>query len=48
MIQGVIQKLIGGHDLGRDEARAVMDQIMSGGTTGAQIGAFLGALRIKG
>ena len=48
MIQDVIQKLIAGHDLGRDEARAVMDQIMSGGTTDAQIGAFLVALRIKG
>jgi len=48
MIQEVIQKLIAGQDLDRDEARAVMDQIMSGGATDAQIGAFLIALRIKG
>jgi anthranilate phosphoribosyltransferase len=48
MIREVIQKLIAGKDLGREEARAVMDQIMSGGATDAQIGAFLIALRIKG
>lgn len=48
MIQEVIQKLIAGQDLDRDEARAVMDQIMSGGATDAQIGAVLIALRIKG
>ena len=36
MIQDVIQKLIAGRDLDRDEARAVMDQIMSGGTTDAR------------
>jgi len=48
MIQEGIQKLIAGQDLGREEARAVMDQIMSGGATDAQIGAFLVALRIKG
>lgn len=48
MIQEVIQRLVVGQDLGRKEARAVMNQIMSGGATDAQIGAFLVALRIKG
>ena len=48
MIQEVIQRLIVGQDLGRKEARAVMNQIMSGGATDSQIGAFLVALRIKG
>ena len=48
MIQEAIQALIAGADLDRKKARAVMDQIMSGGATDAQIGAFLVALRIKG
>ena len=48
MIQEAIQALIAGADLDRQKARAVMDQIMSGGATDAQIGAFLVALRIKG
>ena len=48
MIQEAIQQLISGADLSREQARAVMDQIMSGGATHAQIGAFLVALRIKG
>ena len=48
MIQEAVQDLIAGADLGRVKARAVMDQIMSGGATDAQIGAFLVALRIKG
>ena len=48
MIQEAIQALIAGADLDREKARAVMDQIMSGGATDAQIGAFLIALRIKG
>ncbi len=48
MIQEAIQALIAGADLDREKARAVMDQIMSGGATDAQIGAFLVALRIKG
>ncbi|MBT4500736.1 MAG: anthranilate phosphoribosyltransferase [Gemmatimonadetes bacterium] len=47
-IQPAIQQLIEGRDLGRDGARAVMDQIMSGQATDAQIGAFLIALRCKG
>ncbi|MBQ42236.1 MAG: anthranilate phosphoribosyltransferase [Gemmatimonadetes bacterium] len=48
MIQGVIQQLIDGRDLDRGAARGTMDQIMSGGATDAQIGAFLIALRCKG
>ncbi len=48
MIQEAVQDLIAGADLDRVKARAVMDQIMSGGATDAQIGAFLVALRIKG
>jgi anthranilate phosphoribosyltransferase len=48
MIQESIGQLIGGRDLGRDCARAVMNQIMSGEATDAQIGAFLVALRCKG
>lgn len=48
MIQEAIKDLIAGTDLGRARTRAVMDQIMSGQATDAQIGAFLVALRIKG
>ena len=48
MIQEAIRDLIAGTDLGRAKMRAVMDQIMSGQATDAQIGAFLVALRIKG
>ena len=48
MIQEAIGDLIGGADLGRARTRAVMNQIMSGQATDAQIGAFLVALRIKG
>jgi len=47
-IQPAIQQLIEHRDLSRDGARAVMDQIMSGQATDAQIGAFLIALRCKG
>ena len=48
MIQEAIKNLIAGTDLGRAKMRAVMEQIMSGQATDAQIGAFLVALRIKG
>ncbi len=48
MIQEAIRDLIAGADLGRAKARSVMEQIMSGQATDAQIGAFLIALRIKG
>jgi anthranilate phosphoribosyltransferase len=48
MIQHALQRLLDGHDLTRDEARAVMDAIMGGEATPAQIGGFLVALRLKG
>src|SRR5256885_8520556 len=48
MIQQALQQLLDGRDLSRDEARAVMDGIMSGEATPAQIGGFLVALRVKG
>jgi len=48
MIQTALAQLLDGHDLTRDEARRVMDTIMSGEATPAQIGGFLVALRLKG
>ena len=47
MIQAALARLLDGRDLTRSEAREVMDQIMSGQATAAQIGAFLVAMRIK-
>lgn len=47
-IQSAIRKLVEGRDLTEAEAEEVMEQIMSGDATSAQIGAFLSALRIKG
>ena len=48
MIQNALSQLLDGHDLSREEARRVMDTIMSGEATPAQIGGFLVALRLKG
>ena len=48
MIQAAIAQLLDGRDLARDEARAVMDEVMRGEATPAQIGGFLVALRAKG
>ena len=48
MIQAAIQTLLDGHDLERDDAQAVMGEIMGGEATPAQIGGFLVALRAKG
>jgi anthranilate phosphoribosyltransferase len=48
MVREAIAKLLEGEDLAADEARAVLDEIMSGDATDAQIGAFLVAMRIKG
>lgn len=48
MIQQALARLLDGHDLSREEARAVMDSIMSGEATPAQIAGFLIALRAKG
>jgi len=48
MITDLIQKMIDRVDLTEQEARAAMDEIMTGQSTDAQIGAFLTALRMKG
>lgn len=48
MIRACIQKLVDGTNLTTEESKAVMNQIMSGEATSAQIGAFLTALRTKG
>ena len=48
MIQDVLARLLDGHDMTRAEARSVMNEIMSGEATPAQIGGFLVALRLKG
>jgi anthranilate phosphoribosyltransferase len=47
-MQGALARLLDGHELSRDEARAVMDEVMLGVATPAQIGGFLVALRLKG
>ena len=48
MIQDALTVLLDGRDLDRAQARAVMDEIMAGEATPAQIGGFLVALRLKG
>ena len=48
MIQDALAQLLDGKDLSRDDSRRVMDSIMSGDATPAQIGGFLVALRLKG
>ena len=48
MIQAALTQLLEGRDLTRDGAREVMDEIMRGEATPAQIGGFLVALRAKG
>lgn len=48
MIKEVISKIVLGKDLGQNEAKQSMDEIMSGNSTPSQIGAFLIALRMKG
>src|SRR5438132_5974696 len=48
MIQDALAQLLDGKDLTREESRRVMDTIMSGEATPAQIGGFLVALRLKG
>ncbi len=47
-IQQALARLVEREDLGRDEMAQVMRQVMSGEATGAQIGALLVALRMKG
>jgi anthranilate phosphoribosyltransferase len=48
MIKEAIGILVAGKELSFEEAAAVMEEIMSGQATPAQVGAFLTALRIKG
>jgi len=48
MIQATVSKLLDGHDLSRDDARAAMNEIMAGDATPVQIAGFLVALRGKG
>ena len=48
MIQQALNRVLDGRDLTRSEARDVMDEIMRGEATPAQIAGFLVALRSKG
>jgi anthranilate phosphoribosyltransferase len=48
VIQAALADLLDGRSLSRGRAREVMDEIMRGGATSAQIGGFLVALRLKG
>src|SRR5437870_8527979 len=48
MITEIIQKLVERTDLTEPEARAVMEEIMTGQATDAQVAGFLTALRMKG
>ncbi len=48
MIQQAIAKLFNRQSLSAEEAEAAMDEIMTGGATPTQIGAYLAALRLKG
>lgn len=48
MIREAIEELVAGRSLTMDQASAVMDEIMEGQATQAQLAAFLTALRLKG
>lgn len=48
LINLVINKLVDGRDMSREEASGVMKKVMSGEATPAQVGSFLTALRLKG
>ena len=48
MIQEAIAQVVIGNDLDEQQMIAVMDEIMSGTATDAQIGSFITALRMKG
>jgi len=48
MIREIIAKLADGQALTRAEARGVMEEIMSGAATPAQIAAYITALRLRG
>ncbi|MBW7473435.1 anthranilate phosphoribosyltransferase [Paenibacillus oenotherae] len=47
-LQRALATIISGQDLTRDEARHVMEVILNGEATGAQMGAIITALRMKG
>jgi anthranilate phosphoribosyltransferase len=47
-IKRAIQAVVDGRELSRDEAARAMDVIMTGQATGAQIGALVTALRMRG
>ena len=48
LLRDALERVVGGHDLDLGTARCVMDRIMDGSATPAQIGALLAALRAKG
>jgi len=48
MIKEAIHSLLDREDLSLDTAKAVMDEIMSGNATNAQIASFITAMRMKG
>ena len=48
MIREALREIIEGGTLSREQARVVMDEIMTGGATGAQFGALVTALRMRG
>ena len=48
MIKEAIQALVSGRSLTTEEAASVMEEIMQGEVTPAQLGAFVTALRLKG
>jgi anthranilate phosphoribosyltransferase len=48
VVPGLLAQLIERQDLTREQARAAMEEILSGGATPSQIGAFIVALRMKG
>ncbi|MDF1577653.1 MAG: anthranilate phosphoribosyltransferase [Desulfurivibrionaceae bacterium] len=48
MIREAISKVVTGHDLNEEEMVGVMNEIMSGESSPAQIGSFITALRMKG
>jgi len=47
-VQQALAQLLDGHNLSREQAREVMNEVMSGEATPAQIAGFLVALRLKG
>ena len=48
MIKEMIGKIVEGVDLSFEESKAVMEEIMEGKATEAQIASFITALRMKG